>query len=528
MINFRSHEMSPLPSIETSVYKGSSIAAWAVVGLLVTGPNTGAEPVVVAGDGVVAAAAPQGEALSEDYSLRVNGKNVPVYACRVSAVPFNQVWPGYQRPIEQTELAGFAYWNMSSTVRIVIESRRPVQTVTVRPGNLKIKPTIEGNRIVFYLDSPRQVVVEVNGQHHALHLFGNPPETNVPAKDAPGVRYFGPGVHQSGRITLESEQTVYIAAGAVVYGSIQAAGAKNIRILGRGILDVSPFERGKGGGAVELSDCSDVVIDGIVMRDPDVWCCHVVGCREVLINNVKLIGLWRYNTDGIDIANSQNVRVQDSFVRSFDDSLVVKGIWWFGDRISDQPVRNVRFSRCTLWCDWNVAIKIGTESAAPEITDIVFEDCDIVRSSIAAMGIQPRDRAAIHDIRFENIRVEMDGAHLRPRFQKQRDERYEADSGNYLPGLIQTAIGSRDHAKDMRRSAVSNVLFRNIVVTAPGMPVSSLSGFNTEYGVHGVTIEALSLNGKPVGDAAAANLQIRKFVSNVQVRAAVSVEAEGS
>jgi hypothetical protein len=52
--------------------------------------------------------APDGEALSEHYELRVNGQAVPVYACRVSAVPFNQVWPGYQRPLDQTELAGNA------------------------------------------------------------------------------------------------------------------------------------------------------------------------------------------------------------------------------------------------------------------------------------------------------------------------------------------------------------------------------------------------------------------------------------
>ncbi|MGA2658782.1 MAG: hypothetical protein ABSH34_14865, partial [Verrucomicrobiota bacterium] len=55
-------------------------------------------------------AAPPGERLCEDYTLRVNGQPVPVYACRVSAVPFNQVWPGYQRPVDQTELAGFAHW----------------------------------------------------------------------------------------------------------------------------------------------------------------------------------------------------------------------------------------------------------------------------------------------------------------------------------------------------------------------------------------------------------------------------------
>ena len=61
--------------------------------------------------------APAGEKLFEDYTLRVNGQAVPVYACRVSAMPFNQVWPGYQRPLDQTELAGFAYWRCPAPSR---------------------------------------------------------------------------------------------------------------------------------------------------------------------------------------------------------------------------------------------------------------------------------------------------------------------------------------------------------------------------------------------------------------------------
>ncbi len=62
------------------------------------------------------------------------------------------------------------------------------------------------------------------------------------------------------------------------------------------------------------------------MRDPDVWCCSLFGCRDVTISNVKLVGLWRYNADGIDVCNSQNVQVRDCFVRAFDDALVIKGL----------------------------------------------------------------------------------------------------------------------------------------------------------------------------------------------------------
>ena len=98
---------------------------------------------------VVAYPAPQGEKLSEDFELKVAGLPVPVYQCRVSAMPFNQAWPGYQRPLDQTELAGFASWHMAEPVTVVVQSRRPVRSVVVRPASLGIHPAIEGNRISF-------------------------------------------------------------------------------------------------------------------------------------------------------------------------------------------------------------------------------------------------------------------------------------------------------------------------------------------------------------------------------------------
>ena len=47
------------------------------------------------------------EPISEDYRVFVNGEEIPVYTCRNSAYPFNRVWTGFQRQIDQTELASY-------------------------------------------------------------------------------------------------------------------------------------------------------------------------------------------------------------------------------------------------------------------------------------------------------------------------------------------------------------------------------------------------------------------------------------
>ena len=106
---------------------------------------------------IVAWPAPADLALSQEYELTVNSEPVPVYACRVSAVPFNQVWPGYQRPLDQTELAGFACWDMVSPVKVQIRARRPVAAVVVRPLALGIRASMarKHHHILFAIDRCR-------------------------------------------------------------------------------------------------------------------------------------------------------------------------------------------------------------------------------------------------------------------------------------------------------------------------------------------------------------------------------------
>ncbi len=478
---------------------------------------------------VVAYASPPEEPVSEDFELTVAGQSVPVYRCRVSAVPLNQVWPGYQRPEDQTEVASFAYWDMAGPVEVEVVSRRPVESVAIRPTARGIEARVEGNRIRFRLPDPQQITVEVNGWHKALHLFANAPQPPGVDAKTPGVRYFGPGVHRPGKIVLKSNETVLLAGGAVVYGCIEATDAENIHIAGRGILDTSEFERMDGrksdrtrrqknvttaGGCIHLRGCKKVTIDGVILRDPNVWCLSTFACSDVAITNVKLIGLWRYNSDGIDICNSQHVTVRNCFVRSFDDSLVVKGLGLLGQI----PIEDVVFEGCVVWNDWGRALEIGAETSAPEIRHIVFRNCDVVRTTHVAVDIQHCDRAAVKDVTFEDIRVEVDEVNHLPRIQKTREETY-VDSTDYCPQFLVLVILKSANSHDEQRGTMEDVIVRNCSIRGKPLPPSRIRGFDAEHEIRDVLIANLRINGRVARSLEEARIVAGPFAEDVRIEA---------
>jgi len=461
--------------------------------------------------------APVEEIPAADYSVTINGQPLFVYQARVSAQPINQVWPGYQRPMEQTEQAAFAAWDMSGPVEVAVMSARPIREVKVRPSSRAITPRCDGQTIRFTLDRPGQITVEVNGMHRALHLFANPPEVAIPDSSDPCVRFFGPGVHCPGLINMTSGQTVYLAGGAVVYGAILAENAEHLVIRGRGILDASRFARGQVSGMINAVRCSDVTIDGITLRDAPGWTLIPAVCRNVQIRNIKLIGMWRYNSDGIDFVNSRQCSVEDSFIRTYDDCLVYKGLaGWRGTDCNQEPVTDIQARRCVLWCDWGRAMEIGAETVAREVSNLLFEDCDIIHSLDVAMDVQNGDRARCHAILFRNIRVELDDDQTRQVYQQAKGEVYD-QTDRHLSQVIVVVTAANMWSRDTVRGSIDDIRFENIEVTAWAEPECYFAGLDAEHRVRNIAIENLRINGRRVRALEDARFTIKPFVEEIRV-----------
>jgi hypothetical protein len=452
-----------------------------------------------------------GEEPSDDFTLKVNDQDVFVYQARVSDYPINQVWPGYQRPLDQTELASFTYFECEGKVTVELISTRPVEQVTIRPLSYGIEAEIDGNTIRFDLPGPKKIVVEVNDRHHAFHLFATHIETEKPDPNDPGVYYFGPGIHEPGTITLKNDETVYIEAGAIVHGNIEATGVKNIRIAGHGILDASKIGRFDARQMVALDRCEDVSVEGIIFRDPHIWTLIARNCRNIRISDLKLIGLWRYNADGIDIVNSQDVLIEDCFVRAFDDNIVLKGMKRRDQMMEGSSLRNIEVRNCVLWNDWGRAFEIGAETVADSIYNIRFSDCDVIHFVHMAMDIQNGDRAVVTDVLFENIRVE-----------EPILDRAQIAEHVYLPEeigkLVDLNIRANNYSKDTIRGKIENITFRNITYNGIHYPITTMEGLSAAHSVSDINFENIIINGERVLDKQGLRLVANDFVSNISIK----------
>lgn len=488
-----------------------------------------------------------GEAPSAAFSMCVDGVRVPLYIARVSKAPINRRWPGHQRPIEQTELVSFALFEMDGSAEIELIPVRTFEKVVVRPLSRNVVPVVEDGVIRFTLPSPGQYTVELDGYHCALHIFADPVKTYDVDREDQNTIYFGKGIHDVGVIRMQSGQTLYLDEGAVVYARIEAFDVNNIRILGHGILDgsrnredilfefgekeIEQFNKGfavtnaERKHTVQIEYCDNVEISGIVMRDSLVYNIRPIACRNLKIEDVKIIGNWRYNSDGIDMHNCEHVHIKNCFVRTYDDSICIKGFDYTQDEadmlhngVMYDVFRDVLVEGCVIWCDWGRSLEFGAETRARDISGITFKNCDLIRNSAVAMDIQNVDYAEIHDVLFEDIRVEYDDVSQRPRIQTDDQDVFKEDPySKYMPALFGSYVTYvPEYSKEgMLRGKNYDITFRNIYVTAPRMPESGIAGYDAEHMSSDIRFENIFLNGKRIESVEEANIRMNDFVSGI-------------
>jgi len=169
--------------------------------------------------------APAGETLSTDYQVTAGGKVVPVYTVKVAPSDAARRWKAMddkKNSADFFDTAAFCYFDIDGTATVTVTVGKDVTAAKILPASAGITPVIRGKSVSFDVASPANLTVEIDGEWvKSLHLFANPPETDIPRADDPDVIYFGPGVHEVSHLVVGDDKTVYVAGGAVVRAVIK-------------------------------------------------------------------------------------------------------------------------------------------------------------------------------------------------------------------------------------------------------------------------------------------------------------------
>ncbi len=443
---------------------------------------------------------PPGIAKSADYTVKVNGNPLFVYMAQTL----------------RGGPASFAYFDFSGIANVEIIPAAPMNSVTIRPLSLAIKPILKDGSIHFDLAHPCNLTIELNDSiDRPLHLFANPLQTDIPNPEDPKVIFYGPGVHELGILRMHSGQTLYLSGGAVVKAIlmpdekptvekdwsgvknyrnlIEAENAKNVSIMGRGVLDMSglPWH---ARNAFVFRNCDHVTMDGIIIMDAPCWVAGMFGSRDITIRNIKEI-CRRENSDGVDICNSQNVLVENSFLRNNDDEICVKTT----SPPPAQESKDIVVRNCVIWNERARGLGITSETRA-NISNVLFENCDIIHDfsnggDCASLAILVSDSGTISNIRFENILIE--------------------DVSNTL---FDGWIGEDFWGHDKMRGHVNGVLLKNITANGAVFPAIKISGFDDTHLFQNVTFDNVKVNGRRITDIKGEHMECNPFAREIMVK----------
>lgn len=316
-------------------------------------------------------------------------------------------------------LVSFGYFDVQTgeEVEVTITTAKPFTTYQILPESAQIRSKQEGQTIRFKLQEVNQqlsFVFDEDYQGSTLHLFVNKLETNIPQESNENLIYYGPGYHQLEEpLIIPTGKDLFIDGGAVVEGHVKLPDNIGSRVYGHGMLMcTSP-----GDLVLSASYARKISFEGIIVcshRNPG-WTVGLHACSDVTIDQVKVVSTRYASTDGFDIVNSNNIKMRNTFIRSCDDAIAIKGLIE-GNPADCPPNEYMWFSNIQLWNDCNNAICLGAETRAKHYQHIYFKDIEVLSSyddrdhhealdERSVMSIVCLEGTYFCDILWENVRV---------------------------------------------------------------------------------------------------------------------------
>ncbi|MFC1650585.1 glycosyl hydrolase family 28 protein [Candidatus Latescibacterota bacterium] len=430
---------------------------------------------------VVPYPAPPGLTTSTDFTVQANGTDIWVERVGGAAMEQDDSYI-YHGDLEDMNIAAFS---CSGPVEIKITAPSNISKFIIKPQSRGIKAEVHGRTLSFKIPDPQKLYIEIDSLPH-LAIFADPPEMNPPKQGDPGVVYFSPGRYDPDQIEIQSNQTIYIAPGAIVYANVRGSNLQNVKITGRGMLQ----------GNVRISDTTNLTVDGIFIRNTQGWTNTLTNCRNSRYDNVKVFGYGsRWGLDGINPVSCRNFTIDNCFLRCRDDCVAIKSMNYALNVDSIFVSNNIMVG----WA-YSDGVTIGFELNGSPVQNIFVKNCDILYATGGGMtgghsgfSIVCDGPAWVQNVRYEDIRIEDQVEFNNLELIVTPGKYYGDDSPGHIKGIYMKNISYENTEKPF-----------------------IISGFSPKNRVEDITFDNCKVGGKILTGVNDANFQVNEFTEGIK------------
>ncbi len=148
---------------------------------------------------------------------------------------------------------------------------------------------------------------------------------------------------------------------------------------------------------IRLVRCENIELQDVNLRQPAAWTLHFFQCKNFKVDGISIYSHANKNNDAIDIDSSTDGVIVNTTIDSGDDAICFK---------TTSPIATERIvvTDCKIKSEWG-AIKFGTESMG-DFRDIEVRNCLIHDTRGGGIKILSVDGANISNINIENIEMQ--------------------------------------------------------------------------------------------------------------------------
>ena len=156
-----------------------------------------------------------------------------------------------------------------------------------------------------------------------------------------------------------------------------ASNAANVTISGGAIfgppLTLSKLRSPRGPMLIELTGCTNAVLENFTTQYQQLWSIHVLFCKDLTARNLTIRSV-NSNGDGMDVDSCDGVTIDRCDINTGDDAISLKSGRGLAAQNLSRPTQNVIIRNCRLQSSIFAALGLGSEMSGG-IRGVTIENC---------------------------------------------------------------------------------------------------------------------------------------------------------